>query len=115
MVDLPTVGSGIVTSEAPKSSITSGVIEEGFNQRAAAFGKVADTLMDVGTDLAKKQAAEDLMKQRIVSDADGTVRVENPVSAPLLFGEAGKAYGERGQGEPPRFQNAVSKRRYQRG
>lgn len=92
MVDLPTVGNGIVTSTAPKSSITPGVIQQTANDRAAAFGKVADDLMDVSTRLAEKQAADDLMKQKVVRNSDGSVTVENPASAPLIFGDAGKAY-----------------------
>lgn len=92
MVDLPTVSNQIVTSTAPQSSITSGAIEQEYNQRAAAYGKVADTLMDVSTDLAKKQAADDLMNQKVTRNADGSVNVENPASAPLIFGDAGEAY-----------------------
>jgi muramidase (phage lysozyme) len=92
MVDLPTVSNGIVTSTAPTSAITSGVIEQQANQRAGAYGKVADDLMDVSTDLAKNQAADDLMNQKITRNADGSVNVENPASAPLIFGDAGKAY-----------------------
>lgn len=92
MVDLPTVGNGIVTSTAPKSSITPGVIEKTANDRAAAFGKVADDLMDVSTELAKKQAADDLIQQKVTRNADGSVSVQNPATAPLIFGDAGKAY-----------------------
>ncbi|KJC35651.1 hypothetical protein UP09_30985 [Bradyrhizobium sp. LTSP885] len=94
MVDLPTVQNGNITSTAPQSAITPGIIEQGANMRAAAYGKVADDLMDVSTELAKKQAADDLMKQKIVRNADGSATVENPATAPLIFGEAGKAYAD---------------------
>jgi muramidase (phage lysozyme) len=92
MVDLATVGNQVVTSTAPTSAITPGVIEQQANQRAKALGQVADDLMDVSTKLAKNQAAEDLMNQKVTRNADGSVNVENPVSAPLIFGDAGKAF-----------------------
>ena len=94
MVDLPKVSTDVVTSTAPRSAITPGVIEQTANDRAGALGKVADDLMDVSTDLAKKQAADDLIHQKVTRNADGSVNVENPASAPLIFGDAGKAYSE---------------------
>src|SRR5712672_3617071 len=94
MVDLPSVSNGVVTSTAPTSAITAGVIEKTASDRAGAYGQVADALMQTSVDLAKKQAAEDLMKQKVTRDADGNVTVENPASAPLIFGDAGKAYND---------------------
>src|SRR5665213_1624129 len=92
MVDLPTVSDGIVTTTAPQSSVTPGVIEQGANLMAGALSKVADATMDVATEQAKKQAANDLMAQKVTRNADGSVNVENPISAPLIFGKAGEAY-----------------------
>jgi hypothetical protein len=92
MVSLPTVGDGVVTSTAPQSSITPGIIEQGANMRAHALGAVADDLMDVAKDQAKTQAADDLINQKVTRNADGSVNVENPASAPLIFGDAGKLY-----------------------
>lgn len=92
MVDLPTVSNGIVTSTAPQSSITPGVIEQGANLMASAVNKVADAQMDIATKQAKEQAADDLMAQKVTRNADGSVNVENPISAPLIFGRAGETY-----------------------
>jgi hypothetical protein len=94
MVSLPTVGNAIVTTTAPQSSVTAGVIEQGANLMASALGKVADASMDIATDMAKKQAANDLMAQKVTRDADGNVDVVNPVSAPLLFGTAAEKYND---------------------
>ena len=94
MVDLPTVGTQGQTAVAPHSAITPGLIEQSANMRADALGKVADDLMDVSTDLAKKQAADDLLNQKVTRDADGNVVVQNPASAPLIFGKAGEAYSD---------------------
>lgn len=99
MVDLPKVSNAIVTSQAPTSAVTPGLIQQQANDRAAAidkqsaaYGTAADALMGVSKDLAKQQAADDLMKQKVTRDADGNVSVENPASAPLIFGDAGKLY-----------------------
>jgi muramidase (phage lysozyme) len=101
MVDLPQASNAIVTSQAPTSAITPAIIQQQANSRAAAidktasaYGKVADDLMEVSTRLAKNQAAEDLMQQKVTRDADGNVTVQNPASAPLIFGDAGRAYSD---------------------
>lgn len=101
MVSLPKVSDAVVTSNAPTSAVTPGVIQQQANDRAAAIdktsaanSKIADGLMDVSTDMAKEAAANDLMKQKITRDAAGNVTVENPASAPLIFGDAGKAYAD---------------------
>jgi hypothetical protein len=91
MVSLPTVGNGIVTSTAPQSSVTPGVIEQGANLMAGALGKVADATMDVATDMAKTQAANDLQNQKVTLDADGNVSVVNPANS-VIFGKAGDLY-----------------------
>src|SRR6478736_1217450 len=94
MVDLPTVGNGIVTSQAPQSAITAAHIERRAGDEAGVLKKGADALMQVSSDLAREQAGEDLKNQKIVRDADGNVKVENPASAPLIFGDAGRVYHE---------------------
>jgi hypothetical protein len=92
MVDLPTVGSGIVTSTAPQSSVSRGDIQQNADMMAGALGKVADVTMDAATEMARTAAANDLQKQKVTLGPDGSVNVENPVSAPLIFGRAGEAY-----------------------
>ena len=109
MVDLPKASDAIVTSTAPTSAITSGVIQQQANQRAAAIDSVATGLMDVSKELAKNQAADDLMNQKITRNPDGSVNVENPASAPLLFGDAARAYHEAVQtGTIAQHSNALS-------
>jgi hypothetical protein len=90
-VNLPTVGNGIVTTTAPQSSVSRGDIEQNANLMAGALGKVADASMDIATDMAKKQAADDLQNQKVTLDADGNVTVVNPANS-LIFGRAGDAY-----------------------
>src|SRR5665213_3238424 len=97
MVDLPTVSDGIVTTTAPQSSVTPGVIEQGANLMAGALSKVADATMDVATEQAKKQAANDLMARKVTCKSDGSESVESPISAPLSFGKGGGAYRAVGQ------------------
>jgi muramidase (phage lysozyme) len=91
MVDLPTVGNGIVTSTAPQSSVSRGDIEQNANLMAGAMSKVADATSDIATDMAKTQAANDLQQQKVTLNADGSVSVANPANS-LIFGRAGEAY-----------------------
>ena len=58
---------------------------------ANALNKVADASSDIATDMAKKQAADDLQNQKVTLNADGTVNVVNPANS-LIFGRAGEAY-----------------------
>jgi hypothetical protein len=90
-VNLPTVGNQIVTSTAPQSSVSRGDIEQNANLMAGALGKVADTTMDIATDMAKTQAADDLQNQKVTLNADGSVNVLNPANS-IIFGRAGDAY-----------------------
>lgn len=92
MVDLPSTPISGVTSEAPRSAISPGQIAAPYQQMGDALDKIGDGLSKTAVPLAKQQAANDLLKQKITRNADGSVNVENPASAPLLFGEAGKAY-----------------------
>jgi len=94
MVDLPKVDTGIVTSRAPQSSVTGNDIRRSYNQAADAAGNVADVMMDVAKQGAKKEAADELMNQKVVRNADGSVSVENPVSSPLIFGDAGRVFSD---------------------
>ncbi|WP_213775433.1 phage tail tip lysozyme [Bradyrhizobium sp. dw_78] len=92
MVDLPTVGNQIVTSTAPQSSVSRGDIQQNADLMANAMSKVADTTMDIATDMAKKQAADDLQNQKVTLNADGSVNIVNPANS-VIFGRAGEAYG----------------------
>lgn len=91
MVDLPSVGNQIVTSTAPQSSVSRGDIQQNADLMANAMGKVADASMDIATDMAKKQAADDLQAQKVTLNADGSVNVVNPANS-VIFGRAGEAY-----------------------
>lgn len=84
---------GVITSQAPKSSVSPGQIAQPYNELSDALNKSADVLMnDIAVPLAKKQAADDLIKQKVTRNDDGSVTVTNPASAPLLFGNAATAY-----------------------
>lgn len=92
MVDLPTIPERNVTSPTPQSAVTPGVIQQQANAMAGALGKMSDAMMDISTEQAKTQAAEDLQNQRVTRGPDGQVVVENKATAPLLFGDAHRAY-----------------------
>lgn len=91
MVDLPKVSDAIVTSTAPQSSVSRSDIQGNADLMANALSKVADASMDVATDMAKKQAADDLQNQKVTLNADGSVNVVNPANS-VIFGRAGEAY-----------------------
>lgn len=91
MVDLPKVSDAIVTSTAPQSSVSRSDIQGNADLMANAIGKVADSTMDIATDMAKKQAADDLQNQKVTLNADGSVNVVNPANS-VIFGRAGEAY-----------------------
>jgi muramidase (phage lysozyme) len=91
MVDLPRVQDRGITAEMATSAVTPGVIEKRADQQASAVSSVADTLMDYSVEQAKKQAADDLIQQKVTRDADGNVQVVNPANS-LFFGRAGEAY-----------------------
>lgn len=93
MVDLPRgTSDAIVTSTGPRSSVSAADVASPYNQAAEIATKASNQLMDVAKEGAKNQAAEDLQQQKVTRNADGSVNVENPVKAPLIFGEAGKVY-----------------------
>lgn len=91
MVDLPKVSNAIVTSTAPVSQVSRGDIQGNADLMANAMGKVADATSDIATDMAKKQAADDLQNQKVTLNADGSVSVANPANS-VIFGRAGEAY-----------------------
>jgi Phage tail lysozyme len=91
MVDLPKVSTAVVTSTAPRSSVSPGQIQGNTDLMANALGKVANASMDIATDMAKTQAADDLQNQKVTLSADGTVNVVNPANS-VIFGKAGEAY-----------------------
>jgi muramidase (phage lysozyme) len=91
MVDLPTVQMRNITSEAPTSAVTRGDIQQNANLLAGAVDKTADALMDVSVEAAKKQAADDLLQQKVTRSADGSVSLATPENS-MIFGRAGEAY-----------------------
>lgn len=91
MVNLPTVSDRLITTEAPRSSVTGRDIQQNANLMAGAVDKAADALMDVSVEAAKKQAGDDLINQKVTRDADGNVSVATPENS-MIFGRAGEAY-----------------------
>ena len=93
MVDLPLAPERLVTTSAPKSSVSRGDIIGQGDMLAGAINKVADATMDIATRMAKDQAADDLQNQKVTRNEDGSVNVENRANS-LIVGRAGEAYGE---------------------
>jgi len=91
MVELATVPDRIVTSTAPQSSVSRSDIIGNSNLMAKAIGDVADAQMEIATRQAKEQAANDLQKQKVTLNEDGSVSVVNPANS-LIFGRAGEQY-----------------------
>ena len=91
MVDLPTVQDRVVTSATPQSSVSRSDIISHNDMMANALTKVADATMEIATRQAKEQAADDLQKQKVTLNADGSVNVDTPANS-LIFGRAGDAY-----------------------
>lgn len=91
MVELATVPDRVVTSTAPTSSVSRQDIIGNTNLMAKAIGDVADAQMDIATRQAKEQAADDLQKQKVTLNADGSVNVATPANS-LIFGRAGEQY-----------------------
>jgi hypothetical protein len=82
----------IVTSEAPQSRLSGAEVAQPAEEMAKAFGQASDALSDAAVPLAERGADEDLLRQKVTRNADGSVNVENPITAPLIFGAAGNAY-----------------------
>lgn len=91
MVDLPKVNASLITSQAPTSSVSAGEIAANAGMQAQSINKVADALMDVSVEAAKRQAATDLIDQKVVRGPDGSVSVATPQNS-MIFGRAGEAY-----------------------
>lgn len=89
---IPASTRAIVTSQAPQSRLSSGDIEQPFQSLASGMQSVAKASMDAAEPLAQSAAAEDLSNQKVTLNADGSANVENPVTAPLIFGDAGETY-----------------------
>lgn len=111
MVDLLPQPPAPVTSQAPTPGISPAQIKAPFEEFADTLRQVGESATEISVRAAKEQAAQDLLNQKVVRNSDGTVSVENPQSAPLLFGPAGAAY-ERAMaaGTAAHTNNAVSQR-----
>lgn len=81
----------VVTSQAPRSNITSAEVAQPYQEIGKAFDKLGGALGDVAVPLAEKAAAEDLMKQKVVIGPDGNPQVLNPANS-VMFGDAGREY-----------------------
>jgi hypothetical protein len=116
--NLPSFSRGIVTSEAPVSPLSGAEIEQPYemfaralDRRGEALGKTGEALGDIAVPLAEQAAAERLQKQKITRNADGTINVENPDTAPLIFGAAGHAYNRAiAAGTIAQWHNEISQR-----
>src|ERR1019366_6199673 len=93
MVDLTPEPGPLIVSKAPTSGISPQQVAQPYQELSGAMEKSADALMQgVAVPAAKKAAADDLINQKIIRNADGSVTVANPATAPLLFGDAANAY-----------------------
>lgn len=93
MVNLPLAPERLVTSEAPKSSVSRQDIMSNANMMAKALNDVADATMTIATKQAEEAAAEDLSQQKVVRNEDGSVTTVNPANS-VIFGRAGEVYNE---------------------
>ncbi|SEE51949.1 hypothetical protein [Bradyrhizobium lablabi] len=91
MVDLPLAPDRLVTSTAPTSSVSRSDIIGDADRMAGALNKVADAQMEIATQQAKEQAGDDLQKQKVTLNEDGSVSVVNPANS-VIFGRAGEQY-----------------------
>ena len=110
--ELPTIRpSPIVTSEAPTPRISGAEVAQPYEELGRAFQKVGDAAEAIAVPLAKRQAAEDLLQQKVTRNADGSINVTQPETSPLMFGEAGKAYHDAiAAGTMAQWRNALSQR-----
>jgi Transglycosylase SLT domain len=108
---LPSYSKDIVTSEAPTSRLTGAEVAQPYQMLGQAFGKLGEGLEDIAVPLAERGAAEALLKQKVTRNEDGSINVENPVTAPLIFGRAGEAYSHAiAAGTTAQWSNQLSQR-----
>lgn len=101
--------SPIVTSDAPRSRLSGAQIAQPYAELSRAFDTTSDSLEKVAVPLAEQAANQAVARQRVTLNADGSVNVENPASAPLIFGEAGEAYHRAAlAGTVAQYDNALS-------
>src|SRR6516225_6460418 len=74
---------GVVTSEAPRSQLSTGDIVGPYQRLSQSLDKLGDSLEDMAVPLAERAGA-----QAVTRDADGNIQIER---API-FGRAGDAY-----------------------
>lgn len=72
MVDLPSVPLNVVTSEAPKSTLTPGQVASPYAQMADALGKVGEGLEKTSVVLAEQAGY-----RAVTRDAEGNVQVDH--------------------------------------
>lgn len=84
---LDDVSKNVVTTETPRSNLSSGEIAQPYNELAQALDKTGEALGAVAVPLAERQGGR--AAQQISRDADGNVVVAPP---PLIFGQAGFEY-----------------------
>src|SRR6516225_1477361 len=74
---------GVVTSEAPRSQLSTGDIVGPYQRLSQSLDKLGDSLEDMAVPLAERAGA-----QAVTRDADGNIQVERVP----IFGRAGDAY-----------------------
>jgi hypothetical protein len=93
MVDvIPGFTRQIVTSDAPQSRLSGSDIAQPYESLARGMESLSEGTSQVAVAGAEVAAAENLSKQKVTRNADGSVNVENPATAPLIFGQAGEVY-----------------------
>jgi hypothetical protein len=101
--------NGVETTQAPESHISGAEVERPYDSLASSMEKVGKLADDMAVPFAKRAAAEDLLNQKVTRNADGTVSVATPDSAPLLFGDAATAYHDAiAQGTIATWRNQIS-------
>ena len=103
--DLP---QGVVTTTAPQPKLSSAEVAQPFQQMGGALKETGAALGDIAVPFAERQAAQDVMQQRIIKGPDGAPQVVNPATS-LIFGDAGKAYSRAvAEGTAAQMANSVS-------
>src|SRR5262249_6915826 len=103
--------SQVVTTSIPQSPLSGSDIAQPYQNFARAMEDASQGLEKVAIPLAENAAADQLSRQKVTRNADGSVSVENPASTPLIFGAAGEAYQKAVQaGTIAQYDNELSQR-----
>lgn len=107
---LPDAGP-LVLSQAPTPGISPSQVAQPYQELANTLDKAGDTLNTISIRAAKVAAYQALADQKITRGTDGSITVENPDSAPLLFGDAADEYERTvAAGTTANWGNAISQK-----